>query len=76
MSTGTVIGQQDRTLLSRATARDRLAGLGGLVFAATLLAQNIIRAGGPGFGAPPAQVSAYFLHHRAARPHPARPVPG
>ena len=30
---------------------DRLAGVGGLVFVATLVVQNIIRAAGPGFGA-------------------------
>ncbi|MDX6389895.1 MAG: hypothetical protein QOJ73_958 [Streptosporangiaceae bacterium] len=30
------------------------------------MAQNIIRAGAPGFGAAPAQVTAYFLDHRAA----------
>jgi hypothetical protein len=50
----------------QAAASDRLAGAGGLVFAATLFADNIIRAGAPAFGAAPAQVSAYFLDHRAA----------
>jgi uncharacterized integral membrane protein len=66
VSAGTVIGQQSQAWAKQATTRDRLAGIGGLVFAATLLAQNMIRASGPGFGAAPAQVSAYFLHHRAA----------
>ncbi len=66
MSAGTVIGRQDQTWAKQAATRDRLAGIGGLVFAATLLAQNIIRASAPGFGAAPAQVTAYFLHHRAA----------
>jgi len=40
--------------------------MGGLVFAATLLGQNLIRASGPSFGAAPGQVVDYFLHHRAA----------
>lgn len=66
MSVSTAIGQQNRTRGKEPATFDRLAGLGGLVFAATLLAQNIIRASGPGFGAAPAQVTAYFLHHRAA----------
>jgi len=43
-----------------------MAGTGGLVFAAILIADNIIRASAPGFDAAPAQVSAYFLDHRAA----------
>jgi hypothetical protein len=43
-----------------------LGGAGGLTFAAALVVQNIIRAHAPGFDAAPAQVSAYFLHHRAA----------
>jgi hypothetical protein len=34
--------------------------------AAVLVADNIIRASAPGFDAAPAQVSAYFLDHRAA----------
>jgi hypothetical protein len=66
MSVETVLGQQSRASAGNAATRDRLAGIGGLVFAATLLAQNLIRASGPGFGAAPAQVTAYFLHHRAA----------
>lgn len=66
MSAGTVIGGPSRTQAKQAVTRGRLAGIGGLVFAATLLAQNLIRASGPGFGAGPAQVTAYFLNHRAA----------
>ena len=66
MSAGTVISRQNQTWAKQVATRDRLAGTGGLVFAATLLAQNIIRASGPGFGAAPAQVTAYFLHHRVA----------
>src|SRR5258708_11391436 len=66
MSVNTVVGRPSRTRAKDAATRDRLAGIGGLVFAGTLLAQNIIRAGAPGFGAAPAQVTAYFLHHRAA----------
>src|ERR1700730_5073316 len=66
MSAGTVLGRQSQTWAKQTATRDRLAGIGGLLFAATLLAQNIIRAGSPGFGAAPAQVTAYFLHHRAA----------
>jgi hypothetical protein len=45
---------------------DRLAGVGGLVFVATLVVQNIIRAAGPGFGAAPSEVSRYFTHPDAA----------
>jgi hypothetical protein len=66
MSVETVPGQQSQTRARDVASRDRLAGIGGLAFAATLLAQNLIRASGPGFGAAPAQVTAYFLHHRAA----------
>jgi hypothetical protein len=66
MSVRTAIGQQNRTRGKEPATFERLAGTGGLVFAATLLAQNIIRASAPGFGAAPAQVTAYFLHHRAA----------
>jgi hypothetical protein len=66
MSVGAAIGQQNRTRGKEPATFERLAGTGGLVFAATLLAQNIIRASAPGFGAAPGQVTAYFLHHRAA----------
>jgi hypothetical protein len=66
MSVGTAIGREGRTRATEVATCDRLAGIGGLVFAAILVAQNIIRAGAPGFAAPPAQVTAYFLHHRPA----------
>lgn len=66
MSTGTVIGQGSRTQAKQVATLDRLAGTGGLVFAAILVAQNVIRARAPGFDAAPAQVTAYFLDHRTA----------
>ncbi len=66
MSVTTVPGTESRNTAGQAAALDRLAGAGGLVFAAVLVADNIIRAGAPGFDAAPAQVSAYFLDHRAA----------
>ena len=66
MSVSTAIGQQNRTRGKEPATFGRLAGTGGLVFAATLVADNIIRASAPGFDAAPAQVSAYFLDHRAA----------
>jgi hypothetical protein len=44
----------------------RYAGIGGLVFVAALIVQNLLRAKAPGFDAAPGAVSAYFLHHRAA----------
>ena len=66
MNVTTVPSTESRTQGRQAAALDRLAGVGGLVFAAVLIADNIIRAGAPGFDAAPAQVSAYFLDHRAA----------
>jgi hypothetical protein len=66
MSVTTTLSTEGRTQGSQAAVLDRLAGAGGLVFAATLVADNLIRAGAPGFDAAPAQVSAYFLDHRAA----------
>jgi hypothetical protein len=66
MSVGTTISGESRTQATGAATLDRLAGAGGLVFAATLVADNVIRAGAPGLNAAPAQVSAYFLDHRAA----------
>jgi hypothetical protein len=66
MSVTTVPSTESRTQGRQATALDRLAGAGGLVFAAVLVADNVIRASAPGFDAAPAQVSAYFLDHRAA----------
>jgi hypothetical protein len=66
MSVPTAISTESPAQARQAAALDRLAGAGGLVFAAILVVQNIIRAGAPGFDAAPAQVSAYFLGHRAA----------
>lgn len=66
MSVTTVTSTESPTPARQAAAPGRLAGTGGLVFAAILVVQNIIRAGAPGFDAAPAQVSAYFLDHRAA----------
>jgi hypothetical protein len=66
MSVTTIPGTESRTQARGAATLDRLAGTGGLVFAATLVADNIIRASAPGFDAAPAQVSAYFLDHRTA----------
>jgi hypothetical protein len=65
MSATTVPRTESRTQ-GRQAALGRLAGAGGLVFAAILVADNLIRASAPGFDAAPAQVSAYFLDHRAA----------
>ncbi len=58
MSATTVPSTESPTQPRQAAALDRLAGAGGLVFAAVLVADNIIRAGAPGFDAAPAQVSA------------------
>jgi hypothetical protein len=66
MSVRTIISGESRTQAAGAAALDRLAGAGGLVFAATLVADNLIRASAPGFNAAPAQVSAYFLDNRVA----------
>ncbi len=66
MSDTTVISRENRTQARGTGTLDRLAGTGGLVFAATLVADNIIRASAPGFDAAPAQVSTYFLDHRVA----------
>ncbi|HEY2316287.1 MAG TPA: hypothetical protein VGH96_21955 [Streptosporangiaceae bacterium] len=66
MSAGTVISTESRTWPRQAVTLDRLAGTGGLAFAATLVIQNILRAKAPGFDAAPGQVTAYFLTHRAA----------
>ncbi len=66
MSVTTIPGTESPAQARQAAALDRLAGAGGLVFAAILVADNAIRASAPGFDAAPAQVSAYFLDHRAA----------
>jgi hypothetical protein len=64
MSVDATIGQQSRTQAAEPATYHRLAGAGGLIFAASLIADNLIRAKAP--GAAPAQVTAYFLHNRAA----------
>lgn len=66
MSAGTVTGHHSGTRARAVVRGDFLAGIAGLLFAVTLLAQNIIRASGPGFGAAPGQVADYFMDHRAA----------
>lgn len=66
MSVGIAIGQHHQARAGNPATYRRLAGIGGLIFAATLIADNLIRASAPGLGAAPAQVTAYFLHHRAA----------
>jgi hypothetical protein len=43
-----------------------VAGIGGLVFVALLVVQNVVRAAEPGFAAGPADVSEYFAAHRVA----------
>jgi hypothetical protein len=64
MSIATATGHEHTG--ARTVAIDAWGAAGGLIFAAILVVQNIIRSGAPGFGAGPAQVSAYFLHHRVA----------
>ncbi len=66
MSTQSAIDQQRPTQPQAPASPGRLAGAAGLIFAAALVADNIIRAGAPGQGASPAQVTEYFVHHRAA----------
>lgn len=66
MSVQATAGTHVRAPAPGTAAVGRLAGAGGLVFAVTLAVQNILRAAAPGFGAAPAQVTAYFTHHRAA----------
>lgn len=66
MSVDAATGQQSRILAGKPATYHRLAGVGGLIFAASLVADNLVRAKAPGFGAGPAQVTAYFLHNRAA----------
>jgi hypothetical protein len=60
------VGHVNRARARQVITFDRLAGAGGLVFVATLVIQNILRASAPGFNAAPAEVTSYFLHHRAA----------
>jgi hypothetical protein len=49
-----------------ALSTDRIAGIGGLVFVALLLVQNVVRASGPSLNAAPATVTSYFADHRTA----------
>ena len=75
MGVATVAGEQTGTASPVMVRAGRYAGIGGLVFVVALVVQNLLRARAPGLDAAPAAVSDYFLHHRAARSHPARPLP-
>lgn len=60
MSIDATVSQPSRTQAGIPAACHRLAGVGGLIFAASLIADNLIRAAAPGLGAAPAKVTAYF----------------
>jgi hypothetical protein len=66
MTVATATAKETRTGAPTVVNAGRFAGIGGLVFVAALVVQNLLRAKAPGFDATPAAVSAYFLHHRAA----------
>ncbi len=66
MSLATAIGHEGRSRARAVATPEVVGGAGGLVFAAILVAQNIVRASAPTFDAQPAKVTAYFLHHRVA----------
>ena len=66
MIVATATDQETRTEPRTVVRAWRLAGIGGLVFVAALVVQNLLRARAPGFDAAPGTVTAYFLHHRAA----------
>ena len=66
MMVATVTGENTRTEAPVVVSAGRYAGLGGLVFVAALVFQNILRAKAPAFDAAPGTVSSYFLHHRVA----------
>jgi hypothetical protein len=66
MTVATVTAESTRTRAAAVVSAGRYAGIGGLVFAAALVVQNIIRAKGPALDASSGTVSSYFLHHRAA----------
>jgi hypothetical protein len=66
MTVATVTGENTRTEAPAVVSAGRYAGIGGLVFVAVLVVQNILRAKAPGFDASPGTVSSYFLHHRVA----------
>lgn len=55
-----------RLTAHRVPATDRVAGAGGLVFAATLIVQNALRASGPSFTSGPTTVTSYFADHPVA----------
>ncbi len=57
---------QPITVTTRTPAVQRAAGLGGLVFVALLIVQNLVRASGPSFTATATDVTGYFADHRAA----------
>jgi hypothetical protein len=66
MAVATVTAENTRTGAAAVVNAGRYAGIGGLVFAAALVVQNIIRAKGPALDAGPWTVISYFLHHRVA----------
>jgi hypothetical protein len=66
MTVATVTAENTRTGAPTVVSAGRYAGIGGLVFVAALVFQNILRAKAPGFDASPGAVSSYFLHHRVA----------
>ena len=66
MAVATVTAENTRTSAPVVVSAGRYAGIGGLVFVAALVVQNIIRAKGPGLDAAPGAVTSYFLHHRVA----------
>jgi hypothetical protein len=64
MSLTTATSPSPTTTAGSTVMLDRLGGAGGLAFAALIVFQNVLRAKAPSFGATPAKVVAYFLHHR------------
>ena len=66
MTVATATAEKTRTGAPAVLSAGRYAGIGGLVFVAALVVQNVLRAKAPGLDAAPGAVSAYFLHHRAA----------
>ena len=66
MTVATATPDETRTGAPAVVSSGRYAGIGGLVFVAALVVQNLLRAKGPSFDAAPAAVTSYFLHHRVA----------
>ncbi|HEX3426695.1 MAG TPA: hypothetical protein VHT30_11225, partial [Acidimicrobiales bacterium] len=66
MSVAAAVRHDKRTRPRNLAGSTVVGAAGGLVFAATLVAQNIIRASEPSFASGPAKVTSYFLHHRVA----------